>query len=244
MKKIIKEIIKYNSSRYRLFLEIRDFAQSIPEGSRVLDAGSGDSPYQDLFIHTKYDSTDFIKVDKNYTDPTFVCDLSNIPISDSYYNFIIFTQVMEHVIEPKKVLYELSRVLKPGGKLFYTGPLFYKEHEIPYDYYRYTQFGLRYLFENAGFVVERLDWLEGYFGTLGYQFDRESRDLPWKPSQYPNKVIGLVLSPLFILIKIIAKINSILFHSLEKLIKYQNSGYPKNYLSILIKPGDNKNGGL
>ena len=244
MNKKLKQLIKYNSSRYRLFLEVQNFAQSIPEGFRVLDAGSGDSPYRDLFTHTNYSSTDFIKVDKNYTNPSFICDLSNIPISDSYYNYIIFTQVMEHIIEPKFVLSELFRVLKPGGKLIYTGPLFYKEHEIPYDYYRYTQYGLRYLFEQAGFIIERLDWLEGYFGTLGYQYDRESRDLPWRPSQFPKKPFGFLFSPIFIIIKVLAKINSVFFHTLEKVIKYQNSGYPKNYVSILRKSDDSKNGGL
>jgi len=217
-------------------MEIQKFSQLIPKGARILDAGSGDSPYKDLFTHTNYHSTDFVKVDKDYAKPTYICNLLNIPIKNSNYDFIVFSQVMEHVPEPSLVLKELFRVLKPGGKMIYTGPLFYKEHEIPYDYYRYTQYGLQYLFDKSGFVIERLDWLEGYFGTLGYQYDRESRDLPWNPSQFTNKFFGLTISPIFVFIKVIAKITSFFYHTCEKLEKYQQSGYPKNYISILQKP--------
>lgn len=49
--------------------------------------------------------------------------------------------------------------------MIYSAPLFYEEHETPYDFYRYTQFGVRHLMETTGFVIERLDWLEGYFGS-------------------------------------------------------------------------------
>jgi SAM-dependent methyltransferase len=76
---------------------------------------------------------------------------------------------MEHLPESKLVLAELSRVLKPGGKMIYTDPLFFEEHEQPFDFYRYTQFGLRYLFGSTGFVVERLGWR----GILGRSLSAE-----------------------------------------------------------------------
>ena len=73
--------------------------------------------------------------------------------------------------------------------MIYSGPLFYEEHEQPYDFYRYTQFGLRYLFSSAGFIIERLAWLEGYLGTVGYQLNTMARYLP------PNRaILGRVLS--------------------------------------------------
>ena len=51
-------------------------------------------------------------------------------------------------------------MLKPGGTLWLTAPLFYAEHERPYDYFRYTQFGLRHLLEREGFRSRR-DRLDG-----------------------------------------------------------------------------------
>src|SRR5581483_6584928 len=76
-------------------------------------------------------------------------------------------QVLEHVAEPQKVITELHRVLRPGGSLFLTVPLVGELHEEPYDFYRYTPYGLRHLFERAGFVVDSIAPRNGYFMTLG-----------------------------------------------------------------------------
>lgn len=228
--------LAFNSSRYRLWQENAAFAASVPNGALVLDAGAGNAPYRVLFRHARYESADFEKVDKTYAPSTYVCDLKNIPVEDCRFDYIIFNQVMEHLPEPQLVLADLYRVLKVGGKMIYTGPLFYEEHEQPYDFYRYTQFGLRFLYSSAGFVIERLDWLEGYFGTVGYQLNGMSRYLPWRPSQLRYGIAGYGLAPIMALLKIGFAACSILFHRLETRIKFQAQGYPKNYLVIASKP--------
>ena len=81
----------------------------------MLDAGAGDAPYRELFRHAKYKSVDLQKIDKHYAPSTYVCDLRSILVEGSRCDFVIFNQVMEHVPEPKLVLAELHRVLKPGG---------------------------------------------------------------------------------------------------------------------------------
>jgi SAM-dependent methyltransferase len=210
-----------NSSRWRLRQENAAFAAAIPEGSLVLDAGAGSAPYKDLFSHTRYESADFEKVEKKYAKSTYVCDLSNIPVEDCRFDFIVFNQVLEHLPEPKLVLAELHRILKPGGKMIATQPLFYEEHEQPYDFYRYTQFGLRHLFTATGFEVERLDWLEGYFGTVAYQLSGMARDLPWGFSTTPVKLWARAWAPVL--------------HRLELRTKYVARGYPKNYVAIVSR---------
>lgn len=211
------------------------FAAIVPKGALVLDAGAGDAPYKGLFKHARYESADFEKADRIYAPSTYVCDLRSIPVEDCRFDFIIFNQVMEHLPEPKLVLCELLRVLKPGGKMIYTGPLFFEEHEQPYDYYRYTQFGLRYLFTAAGFEIERMDWLEGYFGTVGYQLNSMSRCIPYKPRNLNLGVVGYGLVPFMLLMKAAFAICSVLFHRLEICTKYEERGYPKNYVAIVSK---------
>ena len=216
--------------------ENRAFAQSIPKNALVLDAGAGNQPYRRFLEHTKYESADFEKVEKEYASSTYVCDLRDIPTENNRFDFILFNQVMEHLPEPKLVLNELYRVLKPGGKMLYSGPLFYEEHEIPYDFYRYTQYGLRFLFSKTGFEVERLDWLEGYFGTVGYQLNRMAIYLPMKPSDLGGGIVGYGLSPFLFLTKVGCGLLSFFFHRLELRTKFIKKGYPKNYVSILSKP--------
>lgn len=230
-----KRILAFNSSRYRLWEENAAFAAKVPPNALVLDAGSGEAPYKTLFQHARYESADFEKVDKPYEPSTYVCDLANIPVEDERYDFIIFNQVMEHLPEPRCVLQELHRVLKTGGKILYTGPLFYEEHEKPYDFYRYTQFGVKHLFNTSGFTIERLDWLEGYLGTAGYQLLGMARYLPWRPKHLQVGTLGYGLMPIMLLLKISFAICSILFHRLEVIVKFQSQGYPKNYLVVAIK---------
>ena len=103
-------------------------------------------PYRSLFDHVTYESIDFCKVDKEYAAPTYIGDATAIPVSDGRYDFLVLmTQVLEHLPDPVKVLCEVNRVMKPASTLWLSCPLFYQEHEQPYDFFRYTQFGLRHL---------------------------------------------------------------------------------------------------
>lgn len=227
----------FNASRRRLLLENTAFAKTIPPGALVLDAGAGDAPYRSLFAHARYESADFLSSNRKYAKPTYECDLVSIPVEDARFDFVVFNQVMEHLPEPGAVLAELFRVLKPSGKMIYTGPLFFEEHEQPYDFYRYTRFGVRHLFEKAGFAVERLDWLEGFFGTTGYALFAIARFLPRKPSEMPGSaVVALALCPVMCILKAAFWILSIVFQHLESHVKCTARGFPKNYVAVLVKP--------
>lgn len=226
----------FNSSRERLWHENAAFAANVPAGALVLDAGAGTSPYKPLFAHTRYESADFEKVDKLYATQTYTCDLRAIPVEDERFDAVLFNQVMEHVPEPSAVLVELHRVLKPGGQLIYSAPLFYEEHEKPYDFYRYTQFGVRYLFTQARFEIERLDWLEGYFGTLGYQLETAARALPRRRDDYGGGATGVVAALAAATIRPVLARMSVAMHRLEMRHKLTTAGYPKNYIVIARKP--------
>ena len=107
---------------------------------------------------------------------------------------VLLTQVLEHLPDPARVLAELNRVMKPGGTLWLTAPLFYAEHERPYDYFRYTRYGLHRLLKQAGFRVREIEWLEGYFGTLAYQARMVSRQLPHTRADYGGGPRGVALA--------------------------------------------------
>jgi len=234
-RKYLYQRSRLNTSRRYLEVFMREAASSLPAKAMVLDAGAGISPYKSLFAHTKYESADFCQVDKPYASTTYVCDLTSIPVEDDKYDRVICTQVLEHVSEPKAVLQELYRLLKPNAELWLSAPLFYHEHETPYDYYRYTQFGFKYLLESVGFTLKKIEWLEGYYGTLSYQLRTASIDLPLNSKDYGGGVLGFFAVALVFFLKKIFALTSVVFAALDLRYKNVATGYCKNYAIVAIK---------
>jgi SAM-dependent methyltransferase len=225
-----------NSSRVYLHRFLARAGRAVQPGQLVLDAGSGRAPYRDLFAHARYETADFMAVEgKRYAEQDYVCDLAAIPVEDGRFDHVLLTQVLEHIPEPGRVLAELHRVLRPGGTLWLTAPLFYAEHERPYDFFRYTQFGLRHLLEGAGFEVWEIDWMEGYLGTLSYQARMLSRALPSTRADYGGGVGGLALALAAALSRRAARHAADALATLDLKYKFVAKGLPKNYQAVAKK---------
>ncbi|KPL85984.1 class I SAM-dependent methyltransferase [Herpetosiphon geysericola] len=233
--KILRRYAK-NSSRVYLEQFVQQAAQRMQPGQRMLDAGAGDAAYQRFFQHVTYESADFCQVDKAYATMTYVCDLAAVPVEDQRYDLILLTQVLEHLPEPQLVLKEMLRLLKPNGTLWLSAPLFYEEHEVPFDFYRYTQFGFQQQLTQAGFQVEQTQWLEGYYGTLAYQADLAVRSLRLNPRFYGGGWAGLGGSLAALLLRPILVATSLLFSRLDLHYKFTEAGMCKNYALIARKP--------
>jgi SAM-dependent methyltransferase len=227
-----------NSPRVWLNRELTAFSAGLPTGTMVLDAGSGNQIYKPIFAHCEYESADFEKVDKPYAKSAYTCDLRSIPVEDGRFGAVVFTQVMEHLPEPAAVLRELHRVLKPGGTLFYTGPFWYEEHEQPYDFYRYTQFGVKHLMEGAGFKVRELRWLDGYMASVAHQLRRMSRALPRTPAGYGGGILGLFRCAVFTSARLLVQPIASMAASSDVSHRYTQRGFPMNYLAIVEKPSN------
>jgi SAM-dependent methyltransferase len=226
-----------NSSRTYLHRFLVRAGHAVQPGQLVLDAGAGRAPYRDLFSHARYETADFLAVKgKKYTTPDYACDLAEIPVADARFDHVVLTQVLEHIPEPRKVLAELHRVLKPGGTLWLTAPLFYAEHERPYDFFRYTQFGLRHLLEGAGFEVREIDWMEGYLGTLSYQARLMSKSLPSARADYGGGLRGLLLASAAKLAKRAGRRAADGLANLDLRYKFVDKGLPKNYQVVARRP--------
>ncbi|ORB78429.1 MULTISPECIES: class I SAM-dependent methyltransferase [Mycobacterium avium complex (MAC)] len=211
----------FNSSRWYLDRWVLDASRvGTAKSFCVLDAGAGIAPYRKHFGHVTYETADFGEVSKEYSQLDHICRLEQLPMADETYDLVLCTQVLEHVPEPLPVLRELRRVLKPGGEAWVSAPLFYEEHETPYDFCRYTQFAWRRMAAEAGFTVESLEWLEGYYGTISYQLMMASNQLPlvWLPVQFICFVLSLI------------------FGFLDTRFKVTTTGMPKNYRCVLRRP--------
>jgi SAM-dependent methyltransferase len=80
-----------------------------------------------------------------------------LPFRSGVADTVIATDVLEHLRDPLGLLQEVSRVLRPGGHAILTTPFCYWVHEGPHDYFRFTEFGLRSMVEQAELNVEVLE---------------------------------------------------------------------------------------
>ena len=123
---------------------------------RVLDVGAGESPWRDLLPV----GGEYIGVDADLSGEFGMRHQSNItyydgkrlPYDDSSFDHVLCTEVLEHVADPLVFLADLQRVLRHGGSLILTVPWSAQLHHLPYDYGRFTRFGLVELLNTAGFT--------------------------------------------------------------------------------------------
>lgn len=129
---------------------VRGFLSMYARGA-LLDVGCGEKPF---FSYRPSAIVEWIGLDTPGNPHAELHGFADaIPATDASFDTVICTQVMEHVADPSKALAEIFRVMTPGGHLLITAPQFWPVHEAPYDFYRYTPYGLKHLLENAGFEI-------------------------------------------------------------------------------------------
>jgi SAM-dependent methyltransferase len=143
---------------------VKRSAVGIPEGSKVIDLGAGECQYKKYFEKCEYVSQDVCCYEGfNYPKLDIVSDITKIPVKDGTFDYALCTEVIEHVYDTRGMFKEISRILKPGGKVYMTVAANAPEHQIPHDYFRFTRYSARKLAEDYGFEVERLEPAGGYF---------------------------------------------------------------------------------
>ncbi len=126
---------------------------------RILDIGCGN--LLDRLGFTP--GSEYIGVDiKESKYTTLIADIHNLPFKDGTFNSCICNAVLEHVLEPGIALKECSRILKDNGVLWLSVPFLQHIHS-DWDYRRFTDQGLKYEINKAGF---ELDKLYGGYGVL------------------------------------------------------------------------------
>jgi SAM-dependent methyltransferase len=124
----------------------------------LLDLGAGTKPYAPLYerYFSEYVSVDVPHSPHDTSDVDVMSSAEDLPFADETFDCVLCTEVLEHCSNPRAVMREVSRVLRPGGRAFVTTPFLVPLHEMPYDYYRFTPSALRELSEHAGLSVSRL----------------------------------------------------------------------------------------
>lgn len=133
--KFPRSLFAYENRFVAVTSEITKIVKGSPSKITFLDIGCGDGIYEKLL--PKEVSTNLFKIGidfsaeqlkkaKKYFDVTHKVDLDSekIPVNDHSVDLAICSEVLEHLFFPEKVIDEIYRVLRPGGKLIITVPNF------------------------------------------------------------------------------------------------------------------------
>jgi SAM-dependent methyltransferase len=173
-KQIEEDLPTIHQRRYLSPVFYAQYASAVPALRRylhgkVIDLGCGTTPFWEIIadqVEVYHGLDRWPRSDKI----TFVGDLQNMGmLPEASYDGALCMEVLEHLPDPFQAVAEIFRILKPGAPLVLTVPHLSRLHDIPHDYYRYTQYGLRYLLEHNGFVIGELEAKGGLFCFLGHQ---------------------------------------------------------------------------
>jgi len=118
----------------------KDLEKAIKENKKIINIGAGQYHIEGtISIDPFYDKEDNVHI-RAYGE--------NLPFEDGSIDFAICNAVLEHVKEPKKIVDEIYRVLKPGGRTYIDIAFLQPFHSAPNDYNRLTLDGLEYLCRN------------------------------------------------------------------------------------------------
>ena len=205
-------------ARYCVTDFVKSVAARLPSDTLLLDAGAGECAYKELFKHCNYKSVD-LAIGENawhYEHLDYVAPLDNLPIENDSFDAVLCTQVLEHLQKPAESVKEMHRVLKKGGYLFLTAPMAQNEHQTPYDYFRYTSFGLKYLCEAAGFKEVDVQPMGGMFYRWAYELPRTYMLIP------KTGINRLIFFPFRVFYYFFIRLFKIVFVALDRFDKKSN----------------------
>jgi len=208
--KIIKDILWRDIS----------YASQFAKG-KLLDIGCGSKPYQSLFAKKV---KEYSGVDKHSRMADIRENFFNAHIPSHSFDTVLCTQVIEHVPDPNLLLKKIHTIVNKDGILILTAPLVAALHEEPHDYYRFTKYALKNLFEENGFTIitlkEEGDWITSNITMIAFHLEGTCNRYLLR---YPKKIVIASLMLLGTLLSHLPK-------HITKPVKY-----PMNYLVIAKK---------
>lgn len=124
----------YKNDNYRRMREVYDFVNKKVHslknnGLKICDIGCGDGSLLELLkdkggLYGVDISRPQIKIARKKGIKAFYCNIddSKLPFKNDYFDVVISSEVIEHVLVPDKLLQEAKRVLKKGGIFILTTP--------------------------------------------------------------------------------------------------------------------------
>jgi SAM-dependent methyltransferase len=159
---------KWTHARYVGLIKLREAIEYVIEkylsnarNATLIDLGCGSMPYKPLFSHAimNYVGAD---ISLESADVLLDANTGRVEAGDSSFDYILSTQVLEHVNSPVDYLKEAHRLCKPDGTLILSTHGFWLYHPNPTDFWRWTNAGLKKILEDNGWTVQETVGILGF----------------------------------------------------------------------------------
>lgn len=132
----------------------------------LLDVGCGNKPYRTILNCEKHVGVDVASSPHDNAHFDYTYDGLTLGFDEATFDSVMCTEVLEHCKDPRRLMREISRVLRPGGHALVTVPFFIHHHEEPHDFQRFTRYGMEELAAQAGLTVVWLKPRGGVYSTF------------------------------------------------------------------------------
>ena len=130
-------------------------------GQKVGKRGSFHPPLSDV------ECWHYLNIEEKF-EPDFICSADDMSlVQNDTYDFVVLTEVLEHLQNPERTLQEIHRVLKPSGKLVASMPFLYGIHGDPDDFQRWTPSKFENVMNKQGWLNVEVNHMGG-FGAVFY----------------------------------------------------------------------------
>ena len=140
-------------------------------GLKVLDLGCGSQPFKSKLeaLGLQYYSADVVAIEGVEIDYilNFSTRISETDINSVKFDFIICSEVAEHIPEWDFFFSNLNLITKKDSVILLSSPFIYFLHEVPHDYFRATPFAYEYYAAKYSFGVIEIEKAGDYYDVSG-----------------------------------------------------------------------------
>lgn len=162
------------------------------DNSKILIIGGGINGFGMNKFLNKLESKNVLieSIDIYYSDRiTTIADAHYLPYQNQQFDIVVIQAVLEHVINPSKVVSEIYRVLYDDGLIYSETPFMQSVHEGPFDFTRFSHSGHRWLFKEFKEVASGAH--QGAFSSVLFVLSYAVSGL------FRSKYAGIILRMLF-----------------------------------------------
>lgn len=170
----------------------------------LLDIGCGSKPFAPIFAGqvSRYWGSDLAA--SRYLGgerPDAFASAEAQPFKSGAFDTVLGLSMLTYLPEPGRMIDEAHRVLRPGGTLILEFTQMVPLHDEPWDFFRFTRFGAKYLLERSGFEVVEYVPIGGLWARVGLStiagLQRWNRGPTRILTEIPVRVLYLVLQLFF-----------------------------------------------